>query len=692
MVSQTRDESDRCSKGRRPVVLGDELWALRRLLEAAASEVGLVVAIDDLHQAEPTTLDLVDYIAGWANAPILFVAIGRPEILDDRPEWRASAIFLEPLRTLHVRELAMALPESNLISPARRAAAVHAAEGNPLFLEQLLGWAAEERTDALPPTLDLLIGSRLETLSPQERALLERAAIIGEEFSRSIVEATTLEEQRGAVARGLLALVRRRLLRAAASALPSEDGFRFTHGLIRDVTYEHIALDERASLHLLVARALESVPVENDALIGEHLERAASLGPDIASAAGRRLGTAGFQAFTRGDWTVAIDLLTRALPLMEPGTRRLELEGVRATALKFAGHVSEAEALLEDVAVRAEQANVPMVRLRAQVEQVWPRLARRAMTVDEALGVLETAIAGLEAEHDDLGLGRGWDVVGVVNGVYRWSTLAAAAETRALHYYQRCGFALGLTEVRRAGAAYLGRQPVPRAIETCSTLLAGSASPLWASFVLPFRAALYSMDARFGEARKDLATAREARAEFADPDSLATSWALLAAEVELRAGSVDAAEQILTESLSTLRETNDTEWLATNTALLAEVAAARGDGAHALALALEALDYAPTGHLTSEVPARRARVKALVLVDRGDEAFARGIEALAALKGAEAPNELGETLTAVADAALMVGKPAEAAAYREEAARQFAQKRNRVALARLGISPLTVVD
>jgi hypothetical protein len=92
------------------------------------------------------------------------------------------------------------------------------------------------------------------------------------------------------------------------------------------------------------------------------------------------------------------------------------------------------------------------------------------------------------------------------------------------------------------------------------------------------------------------------------------------------------------------------------------------------------------------VRARRARVKALVLVGRGDEAFACGAEALAALQGAEAPNELGETLTAVAAAALMVGKPAAAAAYREEAARQFAQKRNRVALARLGISPSALVD
>jgi DNA-binding SARP family transcriptional activator len=675
----------------RAVGPGDELWALRRLLEAAASEIGLVVAVDDLHRAEPTTLDLVDYIVGWASAPILFIALGRPEVLDDRPEWRASAVLLEPLRTLHVEQLATALPESNRVVPARRAAAVHAAEGNPLFLEQLIGWAADEQSATLPPTLDLLIDSRLETLPPQERALLERAAIIGEEFSRSLVEATTLEEERGAVARGLLALVRRRLLRAATPAIPGEDGFRFTHGLIRDVTYEHIAVDERASLHLLVARALESAPVTDDALIGEHLERAAGLGPDIASAAGHRLGIAGFGAFTRGDWSVAIDLLTRALSLLKPGTRKLELEGARAAALKFAGH-SEAESLLEDVAVRAERANAAVVRLRARVEQVWPRLARRAMTVEEALEMLETAITGLEAEGDDLGLGRAWDVVGVVNGAYRWSSLAEAAEIRALHHYQRCGFTLGPLGVRRAAAAYLGMQPVPLAIETCSTLLADSASPLWESFILPFRAALYSMDARFAEARNDLATAREGRAEFADPNSLATSWALLAAEVELRAGSIDVAERILAASLSTLRATKDAEWLATNTALSAEAAAARGDGAHALALALEALDLAPKGHLTSEVRARRARVKALVLVGRGDEAFACGAEALAALQGAEAPNELGETLTAVAAAALMVGKPAAAAAYREEAARQFAQKRNRVALARLGISPSALVD
>ena len=78
-------------------------WAVRKLLEALARERPLVVVLDDLHWAEPTFLDLVEYVLDWTfDAPVLLLGLARPELLDERPAWaggkrNVSSLLLEPL-------------------------------------------------------------------------------------------------------------------------------------------------------------------------------------------------------------------------------------------------------------------------------------------------------------------------------------------------------------------------------------------------------------------------------------------------------------------------------------------------------------------------------------------------------------------------------------------------------------------
>ncbi len=103
-LSSSRRASPSSSASPTPLSAVEEgFWGVRHLFEALAQQQPLVVVFDDLNWAEPTLLDLVEHIADWSrDAPILLVAMARPDLLDARPAWgggkhNATAIFLEPL-------------------------------------------------------------------------------------------------------------------------------------------------------------------------------------------------------------------------------------------------------------------------------------------------------------------------------------------------------------------------------------------------------------------------------------------------------------------------------------------------------------------------------------------------------------------------------------------------------------------
>jgi class 3 adenylate cyclase len=152
----------------------DEIhWAVRRLFEALAAAGPLVVIVEDLHWAEPTFLDLLDYIVNLSGeAPILLLASARPELVDIRPtfvspEARRQLLRLEPLATDDVDALIGALVEESM-SDETRARVIDVADGNPLFVEQLLAMRAEAGSAVqkfvVPPTLNALLAARIDRL------------------------------------------------------------------------------------------------------------------------------------------------------------------------------------------------------------------------------------------------------------------------------------------------------------------------------------------------------------------------------------------------------------------------------------------------------------------------------------------------------------------------------------------------
>ena len=308
----------------------DEIaFGVRKLLEARAAERPLIVLLDDLHWGEPAFFDLVEQVADLSrDAPILLLCLARPELLDRRPGWsggklNATSVLLEPLAADETDELIDGLLDGHPLDIGLRRRIAAAAEGNPLFVEEMLAMVHELGADevSVPPTIQALLAARLDQLPRPERATLERGAVEGQVFHRGAVEALAPEETH--VATHLLGLVRKELVRPSPATLAGDDAFRFRHLLIRDAAYEALPKATRADLHERFADWMGehgAELVELDEILGYHLEQAAryrlELGkpaPELAARAAALLAAAGVRALDRVDMHAAANLLPRAI-------------------------------------------------------------------------------------------------------------------------------------------------------------------------------------------------------------------------------------------------------------------------------------------------------------------------------------------------------------------------------------------
>ena len=187
-------------------------WGFRRLAEHVIGDRGpLVLVFEDIHWAEPPLLDLIEYVVTWTrDAPLLVICSSRPELLDTRPAWgsgrmEASRIHLEPLTEEESRSLLGSLLAVDDLPAELRQRVLDRAEGNPLFVEEVVRMLIEEgmverrddrwvaRAEAadvrVPDSVEALIRARLDTLPSPERATLQAASVVGRVFQRSAVAA-----------------------------------------------------------------------------------------------------------------------------------------------------------------------------------------------------------------------------------------------------------------------------------------------------------------------------------------------------------------------------------------------------------------------------------------------------------------------------------------------------------------------
>jgi DNA-binding SARP family transcriptional activator len=246
--------------------------AIRRLFEALASDRPLVIVLEDLHWAEPTFLDLVDYLAREATERILLLCLARPDLVDRRPEWESTEVVeLEPLSTADVESLIVHRVGSIRPDVVRRI--VEISEGNPLFAEQLLVALGDGPVGAVPASLGGLLTTRLDRLGPGERDMLRCASIVGLEFELDAVSGLLPADAGPFLERHLRSMEQRRFIQRTGPIT-----FRFRHALIRMAAYQSIAREDRAALHERFAEWLgrtstDSTP-ELHEILGHHLERA----------------------------------------------------------------------------------------------------------------------------------------------------------------------------------------------------------------------------------------------------------------------------------------------------------------------------------------------------------------------------------------------------------------------------------
>lgn len=600
-------------------------WAYRKLFEALARVRPLVVILEDIHWAQPTLLDLVEHIVEWTDdVPLLILCLARPELLDERASWPGERLSLEPLPEHGLESIISAVAPD--LNPVARVRAAEAAEGNPLFLEQFLALAAEDGDEfVLPDTIQAILAARLDRLEARERALLERAAVIGKEFWRgALVHLSPPDTEVSALLQGL---VRKRLARPERSSFPGEDAFRFGHILIRDATYAGIAKETRADLHERFADWLVATGSPYDEIIGYHLEHAhryrAQLGVQeeslraLSDKAGGYLEQAGERALVRGDPASAANLLERACSLLTASSARLNASTELAHAISIKGDLEKAYALLERTIEEARARGDKRNEWRATVEQAWlgERLAPEEWMPRLTL-IGEQARSVFESLGDDLGLARAWNLLAhsFWNGGHYDE--AAKQYRSSLEHARRIGDEreelLALTDLLHS--MYFGSTPVGevrRAANECLARVEGS--PGWRVRALVTLAGIAALEEDAEEARRLYLEARKLAEELG---LKVTGMTMYTQEVGLLLGDAAFAEAELRSGYEQLEEMDERANRSTVAALLGE--ALYQLGRHSEAEQFADLSLALTSHEDVASHALGRSVKAKLLAERGE--------------------------------------------------------------------------
>src|SRR4029079_2031891 len=174
-------------------------WAARRLLVGFAHDRPLLAVLDDMHWAAPAFLDLVESLVELARAPVLVLCRARPDLLELRPHWgggrlSSSSVLLDMLTDAPDDALIDELDREQQLDPEARARILQVAEGNPLFIEQLLAAALEGHAESVPDSIQTLLAARLDRLDEPDRTVAQAAAVCGTSFSE--------EDLAGIVVRG----------------------------------------------------------------------------------------------------------------------------------------------------------------------------------------------------------------------------------------------------------------------------------------------------------------------------------------------------------------------------------------------------------------------------------------------------------------------------------------------------------
>jgi class 3 adenylate cyclase/tetratricopeptide (TPR) repeat protein len=567
-------------------------WAFRKRLEAVAAERPIVCVIDDLQWGEPTLLDLIEHLADLSRGfPILVLCTARPDLLDRRTGWgggkvNATTVLLEPLDPAETDRLIASLAD---LESGMRTRIREAAEGNPLFVEEMVALLQEsgESAVAVPPTIQALLAARLDQLEAHERAVLQSGSIEGRVFHRGAVAALNPSETQ--LTARLTGLVRKELIRPDTAQIRGEDAYRFRHLLSRDAAYAALPKAVRAELHERFADWLEQHGadlVELDEMLGYHLEQAYHFRQELGQSAdalgdraARRLGAAGRRALDRGDVGGASRLLTRATLLIEDGSPvRTELEVELADALLEGGRMNEAETLLVEALGQTARSGNRLLAARAQVGLASLHMQTLGPGAHAQIQRdLEPLVAVFEAADDHRGAA---DALVPLSRLAAWDkdfALGSEYRERALVHARAAGDERRETSIIRSivSHALWGPEPVDSALERCRAILSEASNRRVQANCLVRIGGLEGLTGQFDSARESIAQARAIMDDLGLRHLKAHS-ADVAVLVEMLAGDDEAAEREARAAYAVLESMGDRTYQRSEAILLAKALVNQG--------------------------------------------------------------------------------------------------------------------
>ena len=674
-------------------------WAVRRALESLSRRQPLAVVWDDLQWAEPTFIELVEHQLGQLHeGPILFLIMARPELLEARPDWGtrpgATRLVLEPLGDDATVDLISSLPGGDAVPADLRRRIAASAEGNPLFVHEMLamlvddgalvlgdtGWEAIGAVGdtRVPPTISALLAARIDRLAGGERGVAERGSVVGRSFERGAVVELSPTAERPEILSRLAALVRKELVRQEPEpGLAGDDLYAFRHLLIRDAAYDGLPKAERARLHEAVADWLERVTAdrigEYEEVLAHHLDRAyryrlelgaqASSVEDLGRRAARHFAASAHLAIARGDVPATIALRRQALSLPLPDTDRIDLLVQQARNHLDSGDLDATEAMLTEARSLVASVDDPVLSMRLQVGQGFldlevgehPDLDRIADTARGAAALLETAA-------DAVGLARAMDLLARA-AYYAWDTdVAGPAWRRAAEWALRSGDPAEAARILPLlpGTATYGWATTSEAIRYCGELAAAHPdSPMLQARVCCIMALAHAERGEFDRAVELTEASRAASGELGLPTVTAETF-LTFAEIAVLRKDWAAAERNAVFARDLMIETGyRMEWTATLSLLEAVYRQGRDDEVRQLLDDLER-GQVPGAPTSSEPRTRASDVwRGLVAAKAGDARAAH-----AALNrqtaGPMDPHEEVYLLEFQAEALEVLGEPAAA--------------------------------
>ena len=355
--------------------------AVERHLAAIAERNPVVVVFDDLHWADPASIEMVERLLALTDrARIMVLAAFRPR--RSEPSWgiretasrdyphRYTGIDLRPLDDDESRELLANLLRVEGLDVSVRATILAKAEGNPFFVEEVIRSLLDDGTIVaegerfvatreiqdftVPDTLGAVIATRLDQLDPDSKRLLQTASVIGRDFSYDVLAA--LSDPAIDVAAVVTDLQRRELVFEKQRS--PEVMLRFKHALTMDTAYESLLLSVRKELHRIVAGVLEEREPDRVTDLARHFLRAElpSRALPYLVASGDQMARAHSMDDAVGQYRRAVELWTKEDPV---AVARKAYEGL-GNAHTFQGDVPGAvNAFEEMLAFGEEHGDIP---------------------------------------------------------------------------------------------------------------------------------------------------------------------------------------------------------------------------------------------------------------------------------------------------------------------------------------------